>query len=90
MTTVTRTQVLKVIPHLTKNDREFHTPELAEALTIELGAEIKSDTARYWANQLCLPPDAVLARRPISARLFVYSLPKSKNLSASVTLRKKN
>jgi hypothetical protein len=91
LTTVTREQVLKALPTVaTPHNKEFHTPELADALTKELGATIKSDTARYWANQLCLPPDPVLKRRPISSRLFVYSYTKekAKSLSSSLTLKK--
>jgi hypothetical protein len=86
MTTVTKDQVMKVLPPLIMGDREFHTPELADAISKEVGAKIKSDTARYWANQLCL--DGVLDRRPISARLFVYFRAKAKGLPSSLTIRK--
>jgi hypothetical protein len=89
MTIITREQVLEILPKLTAGNREFHTPELAAALSEKLQATIKSDIARYWSNQLTL--EGILKRREISARLFVYGMEKtkSKNLSASFAVRHK-
>jgi hypothetical protein len=84
LTTVTKEQVLKVIPRLIANGKEFHTPELAAALTTELGAPITSNSSRYWANQLIL--DGLLKRRKINEKLYVYFEPKAKNVSSSLTI----
>jgi hypothetical protein len=83
---VSQETVLRALKVLTKTGREFHTTELAERLSDELGVPVESDVARYWANQMVLK--GVLDRRQISARLYVYRKKKGVNLPSSITLRK--
>lgn len=83
---VTEETVLKALEDLAKPGIEFHSVELAQKLTEELGANIQTDVARYWANQMCLK--GVLERKKISKKLYVYHLRSGKDLPASMTIQK--
>lgn len=78
--------VREVVNELIKEDREFHSTELAEALGKRIGMVIKVDTARYWANKFTL--DGLLERRPINKKLRVYRRRKGIDLSSSLTVQK--
>lgn len=84
---ITEEVVIGIIDELTEGGREFHTTELATALSNHFGAGIDSGVSRYWANQIVLK--GILMRRQISRRLFVYCKRRSEsaNLSGSVTVK---
>lgn len=82
---VTQQIVLQAIRELTEDRKDFHTRELAEALSNHLGVTIKTDVARYWANQLVLKK--FLERRDISPRLHTYRIKEDEDLPSSVTVR---
>lgn len=81
---VSEEHLIGALTNLTKGGREFHTTELAAELGNQIGVEVESDVARYWANQLVLK--GVLERRKINTRLYVYRKRKGVNLSASITI----
>lgn len=83
---VSEESVIKALEDLTMRGEEFHTTELAQKLSEDLGVPVESDVARYWANQMVLK--GVLERRQISARLYVYHRKRGVSMPSSVTIQK--
>jgi hypothetical protein len=92
MTTINEAQAKQAVDKL-GNDW-WMTVELACALSqVITGDEnntraVNSQTARYWATRLSLPPNAYLERKEITSRLTKYRRTPSIALSSSVTVRK--
>jgi len=84
---VTEEMAVEAIAELTRDNREFHTAELAALLSKKAGSKVKSDSARFWANKYVL--QGILERRQITTRFVLYRKRTGADLPSSVTIRQK-
>jgi hypothetical protein len=77
--------VEKAVAELTRGGRRFHSAELAEKLSKDLGTQVKSDTARYWANRFVIM--GKLKRDQIHPKFYLYRAPQEADLPSSVTIK---